>query len=123
MAIQPIKLDHAFDQVHAFWSPHIVGHLNGQMIKIAKVKGDFIWHSHADEDEAFLVVKGLLHIELKDKTIHLQPGELVVIPKGIPHRPYAEEETHILLFEPAQTINTGAERHELTRDQLPDLSA
>ena len=103
------------------WSPRIVGELNGQYIKLAKVEGPFVWHHHDDEDELFLVVEGRLEMELRDQTITLEPGEMLIVPKGIEHRPVAEGETHILLFEPKSTLNTGNVRSERTVAELEHL--
>ena len=90
-----------------YWSPKIIGDLNDSYIKLVKVKGEFVWHQHADEDELFLVVKGRLLIKLRDRDLWLNTGELAVIPKGVEHMPVAEEEAHILLLEPKTTVNTG----------------
>ncbi len=100
------------------WNPRVIAELNGQMVKAVKLKGDFVWHSHADEDELFLVVKGTLLIEFRDRTEELREGDLLVIPKGEEHRPVAEEEAEVLLFEPASTVNTGETKSELTRNNL-----
>lgn len=89
------------------WSPKIVSHFNGNEIMVVKVKGEFNWHSHPDTDDFFLVLAGRIRIELRDGVVHLGPGDLYVVPKGIEHRPVAEEEAHILLIEPAGTPNTG----------------
>jgi mannose-6-phosphate isomerase-like protein (cupin superfamily) len=89
------------------WSPKIVGELNGQYLKLVKVKGEFQWHHHEDEDEMFLVVKGSLTMRLRDGDTVLNEGEFIIIPRGVEHCPAAEEETHILLFEPKTTLNTG----------------
>ena len=110
-----INIVEKFDRISDYWDPHIVGALNGQEIKIAKIKGDFVWHSHADEDELFFVVKGQLIMEFRDKTEVLNPGEMIIVPRGIEHRPRAKEETHIMLFEPAGTLNTGNVENELTK--------
>lgn len=91
----------------ALWTPHIVAELNGQHVKLVKVQGDFVWHHHENEDELFLVLSGRLLIELRDRALELGPGQLCTIPRGVEHRPRAETETHILLFEPAGTLNTG----------------
>lgn len=90
-----------------YWSPKIIGDLNDSYIKLVKVKGEFVWHQHADEDELFLVVKGRLLIKLRDRDLWLNAGELAVIPKGVEHMPVAEEEAHVLLLEPKTTVNTG----------------
>lgn len=101
----------AFDE---FWSPKVVADLNGQQIKLVKVQGEFVWHHHDDEDELFLILKGRLRMELEDGDIWLQEGEFLVVPRGVEHRPVAEEEVHLLLFEPATTLNTGNVRNERT---------
>ncbi len=106
-ALQSINLADKFAQIRQTWSPRIVAELNGQHVKLAKLHGEFIWHSHAEEDELFLVIAGRLRIELRDGALDLGPGEMAVIPRGIEHKPVAAEETHVLLFEPASTVNTG----------------
>ena len=97
-----------------YWHPRIVGELNGQHVKLAKLKGEFEWHHHEREDELFLVLKGRLTIKLRDRDVLLEEGECVVVPRGVEHKPVAEEEAHILLFEPATTLNTGNVRSERT---------
>lgn len=89
------------------WNPRIVAELNGQQVKVVKFLGPFTWHQHDNEDELFLVLKGTMRIEFKDKTVTLLPGELVVVPRGVQHRPVADAEVEVLLFEPAATVNTG----------------
>jgi mannose-6-phosphate isomerase-like protein (cupin superfamily) len=89
------------------WSPRIVAELNGQHVKLAKLEGDFVWHAHEHEDEMFLVVRGALDIRFRDRTVRLTEGQFLVVPRGVEHCPYAEEEVHVLLFEPAGTVNTG----------------
>jgi len=96
------------------WSPKIVGELNDSYIKLVKLRGEFVWHSHANEDELFLVVKGHLLIKLRDGDIHLNEGELAVIPRGVEHMPVADEEAHVLLLEPKTTLNTGNVQNERT---------
>lgn len=112
--MQKINLAEKFSLIHEHWQPKITAELNGQHVKLAKIQGEFIWHRHADEDELFLVVKGSLTIQLRDREIHLEEGELVVIPRGVEHRPVAEQEVHLLLLEPAGTLNTGDVRNERT---------
>jgi mannose-6-phosphate isomerase-like protein (cupin superfamily) len=121
MNIKKVNLKDKFDKVNEYWSPKIVGELNGQHVKIAKVKGDFITHQHDNEDELFFVNKGTLFIELENETLEINTGEMVVIPRGVPHRPYAKEEVEIVLFEPATTINTGKEINELTKTDLEKI--
>ncbi len=102
-----------------YFNPRIVGELNGQHVKLVKAKGDFVWHHHDAEDELFLVVKGRFRMEFRDRVVWVEEGEFLVVPRGVEHRPMAEEEVHILLFEPASTLNTGnAEDSELTRREL-----
>jgi len=107
MEIKKVNLSQKLSTFSEYWSPKIIGELNNQHVKIAKVKGDFVMHQHDHEDELFYIISGTLFIEMNDKTLELHPGELVIIPKGTPHRPYAPEEVSIMLFEPATTINTG----------------
>lgn len=99
------------------WSPRVVAELNGQHVKLVKLEGEFVWHSHAQEDELFLVLEGTLRMELRDGTIELAPGQMLVVPRGIEHRPVADGETHVLLFEPAGTLNTGDVRNERTVEE------
>ncbi len=108
-----VNLKEKFTQFDEYWSPKIVGELNGQYVKIAKCKGDFIWHHHANEDEMFWIVKGTLKIEMHDKTVTLNEGEFYIIPKGVEHKPSAEEEVHIVLIEPKSTEQTGGVASEL----------
>jgi mannose-6-phosphate isomerase-like protein (cupin superfamily) len=89
------------------WNPRIVGELNGQHVKLAKFQGEFVWHNHAAEDEFFLVLKGSFRMEFRDKTIALGEGDFIIVPRGVEHRPVAEEEVQIMLFEPAQIRHTG----------------
>lgn len=101
-----------------YWNPRIVGELNGQQVKLAKLKGDFIWHHHDQEDELFLVLQGTLRLQFRDRELRLEPGELCIVPRGVEHRPLAEQEVHVLLFEPATTLNTGNVRGERTVERL-----
>ncbi len=98
--------------------PRIVGELNGQYVKVVKFLGPFVWHHHENEDEMFLVIRGNLRIELRDRVIDLEPGEFLIVPRGVEHRPVAEEEVHVVLFEPAATLNTGDTRNHKTLEQL-----
>lgn len=100
------------------WNPRIVAELNGQHVKLAKLKGEFVWHKHDAEDELFYVLNGKLKIEFRDKTIELNPGEMLVVPKGVEHRPVAEKEVSLMLFEPASTLNTGDTKGEMTKEKL-----
>ncbi|HEX5409698.1 MAG TPA: cupin domain-containing protein [Gemmatimonadaceae bacterium] len=97
-----------------YWTPRIVGELNGQQVKLVKLKGEFVWHHHDNEDELFLVVRGTLRMRLRGGDIILDKGEFLIVPRGVEHQPVAEEEVHLLLFEPASTLNTGNMRNERT---------
>src|SRR5262245_47269301 len=103
------------------WSPKIVGELNGQQVKLAKFQGEFLWHKHDQEDELFLVVKGRFRMEFRDRQVWLEEGEFLIVPRGVEHRPVAEQEAQVLLFEPATTLNTGNVRNERTRDRLEKI--
>ncbi|HEX5514545.1 MAG TPA: cupin domain-containing protein [Gammaproteobacteria bacterium] len=100
------------------WSPRIVGELNGQQVKLAKLKGEFVWHHHEHEDELFLVIKGTLLMRLREGDVVIQEGEFFIVPRGVEHQPVAEDEVHVLLFEPAATLNTGNVRNERTVEHL-----
>jgi mannose-6-phosphate isomerase-like protein (cupin superfamily) len=109
-----VNLVEKFSKIDAPWRPKIVGEVNESYVKLAKLKGEFIWHKHELEDELFLVVKGRLLIRLRDRDIQLEEGELVIIPKGVEHLPVAAEEVQVLLLEPKTTVNTGDLRNERT---------
>jgi mannose-6-phosphate isomerase-like protein (cupin superfamily) len=100
------------------WNPRIAGELNGQHVKLAKLKGEFIWHKHDNEDEMFLVIDGKLVIEFRDRRVELNQGEFIIVPKGVEHKPIAEREVSVMLFEPATTLNTGNIKDGLTRENL-----
>ncbi len=100
------------------WSPKIVGELNGQHVKLVKFLGEFVWHHHGEGDELFLVVKGRFRMEFREREEWIEEGEFIVVPCGVEHRPVAEEEAHVLLFEPASTLNTGNLRGDLTQEEL-----
>lgn len=112
--MEKVNLAQKYNLIQDYWKPRIAGELNGQYIKLVKVKGEFVWHRHENEDELFLVVKGKLLIKLRDQDISLEPGELVIIPRGVEHLPVAEEEVHLLLLEPKSTLNTGDVQNEHT---------
>jgi mannose-6-phosphate isomerase-like protein (cupin superfamily) len=103
------------------WNPRIVGELNGQHVKLVKFRGEFVWHQHEHEDELFLVVSGRFRMDFRDREVWLEPGEFLIVPRGVEHRPVAEEEVSVLLFEPATTENTGSAGGELTRTTLERL--
>lgn len=104
-----------------YFNPRIAGELNGQQVKLVKFKGEFIWHHHDNEDELFYVVKGSFDMQMQDKTITVNAGEFLIMPRGIEHKPVATEEVEIMLFEPASTINTGNIENEMTRKELKQL--
>jgi mannose-6-phosphate isomerase-like protein (cupin superfamily) len=113
-----INLKQKLDLFQEQWTPKIIGELNGQHVKLAKLQGEFVWHDHKDEDELFYIIKGQLIIELRDKTVTLNEGDMYIVPRGIEHKPIAKEEVHVLLFEPAVIKHTGEVEHELTKDKL-----
>lgn len=117
MIAEPVNLAEKLRGITEYWNPKIVGELNGQQVRLAKARGDFVWHRHQNEDELFLVLEGVLRIELRDGALKLGPGEMFIVPRGIEHRPVAEEEVHLLLFEPSSTLNTGDVRNERTVDR------
>lgn len=104
---EKISLDAKFASFTDRWSPRIVAELNGQHVKVSKVQGEFVWHHHDHEDELFLVHRGRLRIEFRDRAVELGPGEMLVVPRGVEHRPVAVEEVEMVMFEPAGTLNTG----------------
>jgi mannose-6-phosphate isomerase-like protein (cupin superfamily) len=113
-----ITLAQKFSTFTAHYEPKIVAELNGQYVKLVKFQGPFVWHHHDNEDELFLVVKGRFTMEMRDKNVVLEEGDFIVIPRGVEHRPVAEEEVQVLLFEPATTLNTGNVENELTQHTL-----
>jgi mannose-6-phosphate isomerase-like protein (cupin superfamily) len=122
MGTPKVDTDEAFDSFDERWSPRLAAELNGQAVKLAKAEGEFVWHSHADADELFLVHAGRLRIEFREESpTVLEAGEFTVVPAGVEHRPVAEEETEILLFEPADTRNTGDVDDEKTVTDLERL--
>ncbi|HST08914.1 MAG TPA: cupin domain-containing protein [Terriglobales bacterium] len=116
--MEKINIAEKFRTIPEAWKPRIAGELNGQMVKLGKFKGEFVWHHHENEDELFLVVKGRFRMELRDRHIWLEEGEFLVVPRGVEHRPVADEEAWVVLFEPASTLNTGNVSNELTLRQL-----
>jgi mannose-6-phosphate isomerase-like protein (cupin superfamily) len=103
------------------WNPRVVGDLNGQHVKLVKFRGEFVWHHHPAEDELFLVVRGAFRMELRDRVVDLRVGEFLIVPRGVEHRPVADEEVEVLLFEPAGTVNTGTAGGERTMTELQRL--
>jgi mannose-6-phosphate isomerase-like protein (cupin superfamily) len=112
--MEKVNVRQKLSQFHDHWSPKIVGELNGQHVKLVKLQGEFVWHHHENEDELFLVVKGRFRMDFRDRQVWLEEGELLIVPRAVEHRPVAPEEVHVLLFEPASTVNTGNVTDELT---------
>lgn len=120
-----LNLAEKFTLFNDYWNPRVIGDLNENHIKLVKLKGDFVWHRHEQDDELFVVLKGKLMIDFREeadeqdvRTVEIQPGEIMVVPKGVLHRPHAGEEVHIMLIEPKSVINTGTVVNELTRTEL-----
>ena len=113
-----VNLAQKFSLFSETYVPKIVGELNGQYLKLVKFLGPYVWHDHENEDELFLVVRGRLRIEFRDRVVELEEGEFIVVPRGVEHRPVAEEEAQVLLFEPQSTVNTGKVQSEFTRTEL-----
>jgi mannose-6-phosphate isomerase-like protein (cupin superfamily) len=116
--IEKVNLSDKFNLFDEHWSPKIAGEVNDAFVKLVKFQGDFVWHKHDTEDEMFLVVKGRIAIRLRDGEVRLGEGEFAIIPRGVEHMPVAEEEAHVLLFEPKTVLNTGDVVNERTRAEL-----
>ena len=110
-----INLNQSFDQISEYWSPKVVGKVNNQLIKIAKLKGEFVWHDHADQDELFYIVKGSLEMQFEDGSVHMAEDDMLTVPAGVQHNPVAEDECWVMLIEPASTLHTGDQVTELTK--------
>lgn len=114
--MEKVNIKDKLNLITDYWKPVVVGELNNQQVRLVKVKGEFVMHHHDNEDELFFVLKGMLKMDYGDKITEINEGEFVIIPKGVKHRPFADTETHLLLFEPGSTLNTGNVRNELTHD-------
>ena len=114
--MEKINLQEKFAQITEHWKPKIAGRLNGQCVRLVKFQGHFVWHRHLSEDELFLVTKGRFRMDFRDREVWIETGEFIIIPRGVEHRPYAEDEVEVLLFEPESTLNTGDVTDELTAD-------
>ena len=121
MDIEKVTLADKLSNFSDYFNPRIVGELNGQHVKLVKFDSAFIWHKHDHEDEMFLVIKGKFNMELRDKTVELKEGDFIIIPKGTEHRPVAETEVQVMLFEPASTLNTGDKSNEYTKNHLEKI--
>ncbi|AQQ52518.1 cupin domain-containing protein [Planococcus lenghuensis] len=119
--MEKVNIQDKFSLFTDHWSPKIGGSINDMHVKFTKLKGEFVWHQHEEEDEMFLVIKGSLLMQLRDKDITINEGEFLIVPKGVEHRPVAEEEAHVLLFEPNTTLNTGTEVNERTVSNLESI--
>ena len=119
--IEKINISEKLLQFNDHWNPRIAAELNGQHVKLVKFRGEFVWHSHENEDELFYVLKGEFNMEFRDRTILLKENEFLIVPRGTEHRPVAENEVAVLLFEPAGTVNTGNAGGELTRETLSSV--
>ena len=116
--MEKVNLSEKLANIKTHYDPHIAGELNGQMVKLVKFKGEFVWHHHDNEDELFYVVKGKFDMQLEGETITINEGEFIIIPRGVEHRPVAKEEVEVMLFEPATTLNTGNVENEMTKKKL-----
>ncbi len=119
--MEVVNIKEKFDLFNEHWSPKIIGQLNRQDVKLAKIKGEFVWHDHKDEDELFYIIKGSLILEFRDKTVTLNEGEMIVVPKGVEHKPIAHEEVWVLLFEPSNIKHTGDIEHEFTKKTFEEI--
>lgn len=119
--MDPVNLAAKLGSFSEYWSPKIVGELNGQQIKLVKFLGPFVWHHHDSEDELFYVVKGRFRMEFRDRAVDVATGEFIIVPRGVEHRPVADQEVEVMLFEPASTLNTGNVRNERTLERLERL--
>lgn len=106
-AVNKINLSEKLSLIHEYWRPKVVGEMNGQEVKLVKLQGEFVWHFHEKADELFLVLHGGLRLDFRDRSVNLGPREMIIVPKGVEHRSVAEDEAHVLIFEPASTRNTG----------------
>ncbi len=121
MTIRKVNLAEMFGRFQDQWKPKIVGEVNDSLVKLVKFKGEFVWHHHDHEDEMFLVVTGRMRMQLRDRNVVVGPGEFIIIPHGVEHKPVADEETEVVLFEPNSTLNTGNIRNERTVPTLERL--
>lgn len=115
--MKAINIQNKLDLIKDYYKPIVVGELNQQMVKLVKIKGEFVMHHHENEDELFMVIKGNFQMDYGNRMVDINEGEFVIVPKGVEHRPVAKEEAHILMFEPATVLNTGNVRNELTVDK------
>ena len=119
--MKTINISEKFSLINNFWDPKIIGELNNQQVKLVKFMGEFDWHKHDEEDELFFVIKGKFEMQFRDETINLQENEMIIVPREIEHCPKAEKEVHVLLFEPASTLNTGNVKTDKTKTDLDTI--
>jgi mannose-6-phosphate isomerase-like protein (cupin superfamily) len=119
--MQKVNIGEKLSLFSDHWNPRVVGELNGQHVRLAKFQGEFVWHQHDDEDELFLVIRGSFEMQFRDRVETLNEGEFIIVPRGVEHCPRAENEVHVLLFEPASTLNTGEAESDLTVRELEEI--
>lgn len=119
--MKSINIKEKLAKINDYWNPRIAGVLNGQEVKLVKFKGEFVWHHHENEDEMFLVIDGEFKMQFRDKIVDLKAGEFIIVPRGVEHRPVAENEVSVMLFEPANTLNTGNVKSDLTQQNLQKI--
>ena len=119
--MEKVNLKEKLNLFNDYYRPRIAGELNGQMVKLVKFQGPFVWHKHDNEDEMFMVIEGRFRMEFRDRDVWLEEGEFIIVPRGVEHRPVADEEVHVLLFEPASTLNTGDVEDALTLRELEKI--
>jgi mannose-6-phosphate isomerase-like protein (cupin superfamily) len=113
-----INLEEKLSRFSDTWNPKIIGELNGQQVKLVRIRGEFVWHAHDNEDELFFVIKGSFRMDFRDKSVVLSENDMIIVPRGVEHRPVAEEEACIMLFEPSSTLNTGNTENKFTKKEL-----
>jgi len=118
MEFQPVDFNAKFNLFSERWSPKVIGKTNNYLVKIGKVQGDFVWHKHDETDELFIVHKGILRIDMRSGQVFLKPGQMFIVPRGVEHKPHADEECQIIMFEPETTINTGDVKDDMTIEKL-----
>ncbi len=119
--MEKVNINEKLSLFQDHWNPRIVGELNGQLVKLVKFQGEFVWHKHDNEDELFYVINGLLKMQFRDRIVEIKENEFLIVPRGIEHKPVTEREVSIMLFEPTSTLNTGDTKGELTRESLETI--
>lgn len=119
--MKSINVNSKLELINDLWKPRVIAELNGQQVKISKVKGEFVWHDHKDEDELFYILKGKMIMEFRDKKVEVNEGEIIVVPKGVEHRPIAKEEVWMMLFEPLNIKHTGDVKSDLTINNYENI--